>query len=133
MKYLRGQVFNEWDEEWVKWIGPIEDYNPGAGVAAIGVFEGPTSTVAEGLFIEPNQELSPEESLVPRGLPAPDIYEVLVNGCSRRSHHHWGECQDGSLASSVDSTLVRSSWWDTSSESNPQTDSAGFSYTSFRR
>ena len=67
------------------------------------------------------------------GVLALDTSEGLVNGRSHRSRHRQGKRQDSSQASSVDSTTVRSSWWDTSSESDLQTDLAGFSYTSFRR
>ena len=112
---------------------PTEDYNPRVGVAAARVSEGPATIVAKEPFVDPDRELSTEKSLVLKGVPTPDTSEVSINGRLRRSRHRQGERQDGSQASSVDSAPVRSSWWDTSSESDPQTDSAGFSYTSSRR
>ena len=81
-KYLRGQVFSEWDEEWMEWITPTEDFNLGAGVTVTRVSKGPATTVAEGPLVEPDRELSPEESLVSRGVPVLDTFEVLVNRCS---------------------------------------------------
>ena len=104
--------------------------------AAAEVPEGPATAVAGGPLVGLGRELVPEEPPMFRGMPVPGASEVSVTrrlGHSGRSRHWRGERQSGSQASSVDSAPVRSSWWDTSSESDPQTDSAGFSYTSFRR
>ena len=111
---------------------PTEDYNPRASVTAVGVTKGPTTAVAEGLLIELDRELTPEESPMPRRRPAPDTSEGSVSGRSHRSQHQQRERQDSSQASNVDSAPVCSNWWDTNSESDPQTDLARFSYTSFR-
>ena len=115
----------------MKWIFLIKDYNPGASLApTVGASVDPASAVAEGVFMELKQELVPDELLMPQELFAPDSFEDEGTGCSQRSHHLRGDCQEGSRTSSVDSVPVKS-WWDTSSELDLRTDSTGFSYTSF--
>ena len=119
----------------MEWSTPAEDHHLGASAAAAEVPEGPATAVAGGPLIGPGQELVPEEPPMFRGMPVPGASEASVSGRlghSGRSRHWRGERQSGSQASSVDSAPVRSSWWDTNSESDPQTDSTGFSYTSFR-
>ena len=135
-KYVRGQIVKEWDEEWAEWSTPPEDHHLGGSAAAAGVPEGPATAVAGRPLVGPDQELVPEERLMSMGMPAPGVSEASVTGRLRpsgRSRVWSGEHQGSSQASSVDSAPVRSSWWDTSNESDPQTDSAGFSYTSFHR
>ena len=87
-QYLRGQVFNDWNEEWVEWIAPTEDYHPGGNpMPAVGISRDPATAVAEGPLVEPDRELAPVGSPAPREVV--DLYssECSVIGLSRRSRH----------------------------------------------
>ena len=106
----------------MEWSTPAEDHHLGASAAAPEVPEGPATAVAGGPLVGPGRELVPEEPPMFRGMPALGASEASVtghSGHSGRSRHWRGERQSGSQVSSVDSAPVRSSWWDTSSESNP--------------
>ena len=135
-KYVRGQIVREWDEEWAEWSTPAEDPRLGVSAVVARVPGGPATALVGSPLVGPDRERAPGEQSMFRGMPAPGASEASVTGRLRpsaRSRVWSGEQQDGSQASSIDSAPVCSSWWDTSSESDPQTDSAGFSYTSFHR
>ena len=74
---------------------------------AVGISRDPATAVAEGPLVEPDRELAPVGSPVPREVVDLGSSEGSVNGLSR---------QEGSRASSFDLASACSSWCDTSSE-----------------